>query len=517
MTLEAINKHNMIFISAQPDTPYYHWQVELYLYQFTKHGIIDRCYALFGYRTESPSQYALKLASKYKHIYFYKDERDINEKYHYVPTIRPHILKKFFSKYPDLGKNVFYHDSDIFLVKLPKFELMLGDDIGYFSDTISYNGSKYLKDCAKKYKEKYPELPDDDVFKKMCICVGISEDLVCKNENNTGGAQYLLKNIDSDYWAEVEENCSKLHYMLSEYWDKYPTISGESKGIIQKWCTDMWCVLWLYWKKGKESRIIKELDFSWGFSSIEEYYKKNIFHLAGVMKYSSADKFNKGLYGKINPIIAYRKNPAILEHVSPGNATYGYINILKEYANTLIIKDVTKFFLKSKPEYTSYYIKDTMKTICGFHVWRSENKKYLIFFNKSSWVLTNVSYEKELKEGSGGIIWSEGTDPYDDMWKTASIEKIEYCDTLSLEVEKFLLNTKSAWAGVYYKDKLKILNSRAIWRSANCKYIIFHNKYKWMLTNSEYESKLKEGSGGYIGSDKMYPYEYWENCTIELI
>ena len=35
--LEAIKKHNMIFISAQPDQVYFHWQVSLYLYQFAKH------------------------------------------------------------------------------------------------------------------------------------------------------------------------------------------------------------------------------------------------------------------------------------------------------------------------------------------------------------------------------------------------------------------------------------------------------------------------------------------------
>jgi hypothetical protein len=517
MTLEAINKHNMIFISAQPDNPYFHWQVEVYLYQFTKHGIIDRCYALFGYRTEKPSQEALSIAEKYKHIYFYKDNRDINEKHHYVPTIRPHILKQFFKDYPDLGKNVFYHDSDIFLVKLPKFELMLGNDIGYFSDTISYIGYKYIKNCGKKYKQKYSELNEDDIFIKMCKCVGISEDLVIKNEENAGGAQYLLKNIDSSFWEDVEYSCSKLHYMLAEYWIKYPNNNGENKGEIQKWCADMWCVLWLYWKRGKESCVIKELDFSWGTSSIEEYYKKNIFHLAGIINADSADKFNKGLYTKINPMLAYRKNPMILEHVSPGNATYGYISVLKELANTLVIKDVYKFILKSDKEWGACYIQDKSKTVCGFPTWRSDNNKFLIFNNKHGWVLTDIFFENELKEGSGGLDWCNGNDPYDNKWSMSTVEQIIYGNLIGCEIDKFLLQTKSNWAGVYYKDNLKILLGRCVWRSANGKYIIFHNKYKWIITDSRYEAVLKEDSGGYLASDKIYPYESWENCTVEIL
>ena len=44
----------LIFISAQPDNKYFHWQVELYLHNFTKFISKDKCYAIFGYQTEPP-------------------------------------------------------------------------------------------------------------------------------------------------------------------------------------------------------------------------------------------------------------------------------------------------------------------------------------------------------------------------------------------------------------------------------------------------------------------------------
>ena len=165
ITLNSIIDSRLIFISAQPDEVYSHWQAELYLYQFSKHGILDNCYAIFGYTQENPSVELIELKKKYpKNIVWYKDDRNINVKNFYLPSIKPHCLKKFLRQYPSLGKNIFVHDSDILLVKLPKMELFLNDSIGYLSDTINYIGYEYIKGCCKRYKEKYPELPEDDLF-----------------------------------------------------------------------------------------------------------------------------------------------------------------------------------------------------------------------------------------------------------------------------------------------------------------------------------------------------------------
>ena len=41
-------------------------------------------------------------------------------------------------------------------------------------------------------------------FEKMCDIIGVSAQEVIKNKSNTGGAQYIIKDIPSDFWHNVE-------------------------------------------------------------------------------------------------------------------------------------------------------------------------------------------------------------------------------------------------------------------------------------------------------------------------
>lgn len=328
-TLESIKLHNMIFITAQPDTPYFHWQVSLYLYQFNKHNIIDNCYAVFGYENNEPSDYVKEIMKTNKNIISYKDTRTYRTK-KYSPSIRPHLLAKFFKDRPELGKNVFYHDSDIFLVKLPKFELLLNDDIGYLSDTVSYIGYEYLKDCGNRYKEKY-KISELDLFENMCKIINIDPELIKQNQLNSGGAQYLLKNIDYHYWEECEPLSVELYEYFCNYETKYPIDNP-----VQKWCAGMWVELWNYWKRGKTS-IHKELDFSWATGTADDYNKLNIFHLAGVTNENNSDKFYKSLYTNQTVFDAYMNDNNIFNHISKNNATYEYCKVIKEYISSSYI------------------------------------------------------------------------------------------------------------------------------------------------------------------------------------
>jgi hypothetical protein len=414
VTLRAINDHNMIFISAQPDEVYFHWQVELYLYQFAKHGISDRCYAVFGYK-DSPSNELIALSKKYEHIIMYRDDR-VNR--HYVPNIVPHLLAKFFQDHPDLGKNVFCHDSDILLVHLPKFELLLNDDVAYLSDTISYIGTDYIKDCSRRYREKHTDIPDDDLLVKMCACMGISRQMVEANQNNAGGAQYLLKNVDSDYWQAVETKSTELYDLLKKYETEYPI-----EHHIQSWTAGMWGQLWIYWQRNKETRIHKELDFSWGTWSMTEFELHKIFHLAGVTESNKSDKFFKGAYNCKNVFDEYKKDPHIFDHVSPTNATYGYITLIKEYVYERLDgeyidtpQSVCDFSLIANENFDGKYIKDVAKYYFGKPVWRRADNAYLMFHNTSVWVLTATAFESDVSRECGGYASNGAEYPFVNEW-----------------------------------------------------------------------------------------------------
>jgi len=417
-TIQAIQDNDLIFVSAQPDTIYFHWQVELYLYQFSKHGpkIADRCYAIFGYEKDGPSRNLVELSKKYKNIIWYKDDRIIPKENYYIPSIRPHLFKKFFKEKPELGRNVFFHDSDIFIVHVPKFELMLNDDIGYLSDTISYIGAKYIKDCATRYKSKYPELDENDIFKKMCDCIGITQELVESNQDNSGGAQYLLKNIDESYWEEVETKCMTLYDMLKKYEKNYPIDHH-----IQSWTAGMWADLWVYWKNGKKTLIHKELEFSWATWTIKDYESKNIFHLAGITGENKSDKFYKGQYVNKNIFDEYKKNPTIFDHVSKDNATYAYTNVIKEYCGTvftevpIINKNTKTFKLITNDHLHGQYTKDESTKYFDKPVWRSEHG-YIAFYNSRSWTITQSKYENEISEKCGGFATNNAEEPYENNW-----------------------------------------------------------------------------------------------------
>jgi len=415
-TLKAIEENGMIFISAQPDETYFHWQVELYLYQFSIHGIIDKCYAVFCHKGDEPSEPVKEMMKRYKNIVCYKDERATQPLY--KPMVRPYVLKKFFKDYPDLGKNVFYHDSDIFLVKLPKFELLLGQETGYVSDTVNYIGYNYLKTCSARYKEKHGNLQEDDLFIKMCDLMNMSPEMIKERDATSGGAQYLLKNIDSAYWERVEASTEKLFNFFKAYEKEHPIAHH-----VQSWATDMWTVLWEYWRTGNKTIVHDELKFSWATDNVANYFKQNIFHLAGVNANMSADKFYKGAYHSKNVFKEYLRNPDIFNNISPMNATYEYVAVLKRYANTLK-KDpeVFRFSLEiaGKP-WASVYRKDD-KRFFDKPLWRSLDGKYTIFFNKSSWILTATQYESEFSEKCGGFASNTGGEPYDSEWNIPEIK-----------------------------------------------------------------------------------------------
>ena len=166
---------------------------------------------------------------------------------------------------------------------------------------------------------------------KMCEIVGIDKKLIEDNELNAIGAQYLMKDIDAEFWADVERDCERLFKEISELnnekvqLDRHTMPEGEARSPyhpLQIWCADMWAVLWNGWKRGRQTVCHPDLEFAWATSTEEEWYKLNIFHNAGVTS-SGQGLFYKALYTNKLP---YNE---ILD-INTGTASMKYWEIIQE-------------------------------------------------------------------------------------------------------------------------------------------------------------------------------------------
>jgi hypothetical protein len=272
-------------ICAQPAITYYAWQVEVMLNNFMEMGInlnqVDVVCEKPACRV--PEEWA-NLAQRYPaRFFFYCDTR--KEK-GYISSIRPNILKQHFIQYPELADEViFYHDCDILFTRPPSewiTQEMIADGNWYGSDTKWYIAHDYIKSKG------------DDVLGLMENIMRMPKGMVQNNNDNSIGAQYLMKNIDWRFWSRVETDCEALYKTVSEY-NVIKKQADPKYHEIQIWCADMWALLWNAWKDGVTTLCDPAFDFSWGTSTRQEYDKYNIFHNAGVVS-DQAGLFYKAKY-----------------------------------------------------------------------------------------------------------------------------------------------------------------------------------------------------------------------------
>lgn len=268
-------KHKVIFMSAQPDHTYFHWQVEVLIHNFIKNGINPNWIEILFAYDSAPSHDGLELAKKYPAVRFFFYRKTVTNNHGYIPILRPDILYQHFKRFPELrGETIFYHDSDIIFRELPDFDSMNRDLYWYLSDTVSYIGANYIKSKS------------EDLFIDMCSLTGTPPEIVEANQNSSGGAQYLMKGVTAEFWRDVINDTLALYkYMSDRETQDRSKMSPEEQATfnpIQKWCADMWAVLWGAWKLGAQTVITPELDFSWGTSDIATYERCKIMHNAGV-------------------------------------------------------------------------------------------------------------------------------------------------------------------------------------------------------------------------------------------
>jgi len=291
----------MIYMCAQPGIKYYMWQVEVMLHNFEKHGInMNDVHIVFAENKTEPEgvyRYAEAEALKQRYgaqIFWYEDTRpDIR----YISSIRPNVLKQHFKALPQLQTaTIFYHDCDIVFTKKPDFSQFENDDIWYLSNTNSYINADYIKSKS------------EEVYNLMCEIVGLHPSIPVKYNEHSGGAQYILKNINYKFWDKVEHDSQELYYQVSQY-EQAKKQANPQYHELQIWCADMWAVLWNGWLQGNETKCVPELDFSWGTDSQNRWDETTIYHNAGVI--NSQNGFYKGIYQSEYP---YNKNLTITQN-----------------------------------------------------------------------------------------------------------------------------------------------------------------------------------------------------------
>lgn len=280
-------KNKVLFLSVQPDEPYFYWQVEVFIHNAIRLGVNPKWIQIIFSYVDSIRPELLDLSKKYHFVDFHFYERTPIDHFGYIPILRPDALEKHFTKHPELrGEVIFYHDSDIIFRELPDFDSMCLDNFWYLSDTVSYIGADYIKSKS------------DSLLTELCSIAKIDEPLVEENQNNSGGAQYLMKGLTADYWKEVKNVSLALYkYMAMREEDERKNLTPDQiqyYNPIQKWCADMWAVLWCSWRRGHRSLISPELGFSWGSSMSNEWETFKIMHNAGVVDNRGGKQFYKG-------------------------------------------------------------------------------------------------------------------------------------------------------------------------------------------------------------------------------
>jgi hypothetical protein len=318
---------DIVFVTAQPDVPYFHWQIKLYVHNFIEKGIDpNQIHVIFGMcngQTE-PSKEGKEIEIFGVNVHFIKDERT---KKLYIPSIKPFLIYKWLEQNPNLSKCFFLHDSDIIFTKKPNLDDLIQDDICYLSNTKSYIGYNYIMDCCDRYEKEHPTSQKGQLLNEMSEVIGIDIETIKINQENSGGGQYIIKNSTPELWKKIYEDSTKLYYKMLDYQKRFPIHTGQ----IQFWTAEMWALLWNLWLSDYKTKISKELDFCWATDPIVVYNQHPILHMAGVTDNLKSTKFYKGDFINVDPIEKLKENPNYFDYVDKGSTTIKYIEIMKSF------------------------------------------------------------------------------------------------------------------------------------------------------------------------------------------
>lgn len=325
-------------VSAITDSPRFLWECRTWLFNLRENGYSDKTTLLifqqrnFFMNDFSPEWKQLEKDFPETEFVYYKDIANITricQIFHYIPLFRLYVLQEYFKKFPELEqKAILYVDSDIIFTKPIDLSPFLEDDINYVSwtgnpeRTDNYLWQPYFdKKIEQVLPEKLEQYKKLDVLGKTAEICGTTREAVMANNENIGGAQYLLKNITSQFWTDAFNSCCEIKIYLEDInriFMKGDTFTEKENNGLQSWCADMWAVLFNLLGKNRQIKAPRELEFAWACDKIERLEQVGILHNAGITgdskirvafeknpdgtnRFVDAPVFYKGNYDKTSP------------------------------------------------------------------------------------------------------------------------------------------------------------------------------------------------------------------------
>lgn len=325
------------FICAQPDDVYFTWQVHLWLESLRKLGQSDKAIVLVftphNREFNNKWQQIVDLYPEAEFAFYKDDENRITSMLGlYVSVLRPYSLMRYFQDHPEMKeKTLMYCDCDVVFTENFNIDQYINDNVHYLSDTNSYINASYFDSKERDVLSgKRVEYKQRDILQEVTAICGITREIAEHYNMHSGGAQYLLKNIDAEFWQHVMEDCIAIRIFLMDVNRKF--FESENAGF-QSWCADMWAVLWNLWRRGDETKVVPEMEFCWASDPITKLERLGIFHNAGIVSDSMGEipTFYKGKYhGGRDPFTDSHLEYVYNNEKSKMLATHFYVSRLLE-------------------------------------------------------------------------------------------------------------------------------------------------------------------------------------------
>jgi hypothetical protein len=285
----------LVIISCVENIERFIWETETQLFNLSKYGLVDKFRLLIflpAYQREFLKGWK-EMEKRYPEakFFYYTDPHnkvtDLMVNYDYVPIHRLCSLERHFKAFPDLQNSaVFYIDSDVIFTSEPPIGLYVDDDINYLSDTKTYLNETYLsskiKDVIPEKKEQYEKA---NIVDRAAKFAGLAISDIKAENDNTGGAQYLLKNMNFKFFSECIDLCLKIRIFFQtinqEFFPGTTRIEKENNGI-QSFCADMWAIQWNLWRHKLPTSTPKWMDFAWATDKTDRLSEVFMLHNAGV-------------------------------------------------------------------------------------------------------------------------------------------------------------------------------------------------------------------------------------------